>query len=62
MEKIYEMCLDIIKATLNKLEKDVDYEDIKEYLELKKIEVEEEKKKIKDPSSEYIDNLVKGLK
>nr|DAQ62397.1 MAG TPA: hypothetical protein [Caudoviricetes sp.] len=62
MEKIYEMCLDIIKATLNKLEKDVAYEDIKEYLELKKIEVEEEKKKIKDPSSEYIDNLVKGLK
>lgn len=62
MEKIYEMCLDIIKATLNKLEKDVAYEDIKEYLELKKIEVEEEKKKIKDPSSEYIDNLVKELK
>lgn len=62
MEKIYEMCLDIIKATLNKLEKDVAYEDIKEYLELKKIEVEEEKKKKKDPSSEYIDNLVKGLK
>lgn len=62
MEKVYEMCLDIIKTTLNKLEKDVSYEDIKEYLELKKIEVETDRKKTKDASSEYIDKLVKGLK
>lgn len=56
------MCLDIIKTVINKLEKDVSYEDIKEYLELKKIEVEAEEKKIKNVSSEYIDKLVKGLK
>lgn len=62
MEKVYAMCLDIIKTTLNKLEKDVSYEDIKEYLELKKIEVEADRKKTKDASSEYIDKLVKGLK
>ena len=62
MEKVYLMCLDIIDATLEKLNKDVAYEDIKEYLERKRIEVDTYRQKNKDESAEYVDKLVKKLK
>ena len=62
MDKVYLMCLDIIDATLEKLNKDVAYEDIKEYLERKRIEVDTYRQKNKDESAEYIDKLVKKLK
>lgn len=62
MEEAYSMCKNIIDAVLEKIDKDVSIEDIKEYLELKKIEVESCRKKSKDESSEYIDKLVKSLK
>lgn len=62
MEEAYSMCKNIIDAVLEKIDKDVSIEDIKEYLELKKIEVETCRKKSKDESSEYIDKLVKNLK
>ena len=62
MEEAYSMCKNIIDAVLEKIDKDVSIEDIKEYLELKKIEVESCRKKSKDESSEYIDTLVKSLK
>lgn len=62
MDKVYLMCLDIIDATLEKLNKDVAYEDIKEYLERKRIEVNTYRQKNKDESAEYIDKLVKKLK
>ena len=62
MEEAYSMCKNIIDAVLEKIDKDVSIEDIKEYLELKKIEVETCRKKSKDESSEYIDKLVKSLK
>lgn len=62
MEEAYSMCKNIIEAVLEKIDKDVSIEDIKEYLELKKIEVESCRKKSKDESSAYIDKLVKTLK
>lgn len=62
MDEAYSMCLKIINGVLDKIEKDTDIKDIKEYLELKKIEVESCRKKSKDVSSEYIDKLVKNLK
>ncbi len=62
MEKAYIMCLDIIDATLDRLKLNASYEEIKEYLERKKIEVDAERKKCKDESAEYIDELVKKLK
>jgi len=62
MDEAYSMCLKIINGVLDKIEKDTDIKDIKEYLELKKIEVESCRKKSKDVSSGDIDKLVKNLK
>ena len=62
MDKVYLMCLEIIDSTLDKLNKDVDYEDIKEYLERRRIEVDTYRQKNKDASAEYVDKLVKKLK
>ena len=62
MDKVYLMCLEIIDSTLEKLNKDVAHEDIKEYLERKRIEVDTYRQKNKDESAEYVDKLVKKLK
>lgn len=62
MEKGYLICIEVIDTILNKIEKDTSIEDIKEYLELKRIEIDVARKNIKDEASDYLDSLVKQLK
>jgi len=62
MNEIYELCIETIDGTIHRLEKNVSYEKIKKYLELKKIEIESKKEKLEDESAEYVDKLVKELK
>lgn len=53
-----ELCVEIIDNVEELLKSDIDYKDILEYLESKKVEI----KAKKDDCSEYIDGLMRELK